>query len=336
MTAASARWAVLGLVGLLVAACGSAGQDRNADQANDQIVVVTTVAPITSIVSSVAGDRAEVIGTVPEGVNSHTYEPPPSVAEALAGADIVFLNGLQLEEPTRQLAIANVRDDVPVVALGDATLDADEYIYDFSFPLSEGKPNPHLWTDPTLALEYAALIRDGLIAVDESGTEQYQANYEAFRGRVDAFDDALVAALATVPVDRRKLVTYHDAYAYFAASYGWSVVGAVQPADFREPTAADVADLIDQIEAEQVPAVFGSEVFASHVLEQIANETGAIYVDDLRDDDLPGDPGDPEHSWFGLMRFNFTTMVSVLGGDASMLADFDIGDASDDQANYPQ
>ncbi len=110
----------------------------------------------------------------------------------------------------------------------------------------------------------------------------------------------------------------------------------MQPADFGDPTPKDVADLISQIEAEDVQAVFGSEVFPSPVLEQIANETGATYVDDLRDDDLPGAPGEEDHSWLGLMKFNFITMTEALGGDASALKDFVVRDIVSDRASYPQ
>ena len=95
-------------------------------------------------------------------------------------------------------------------------------------------------------------------------------------------------------------------------------------------------ELIEQIEAEDVPAVFGSEVFPSPVLEQIANETGAIYVDDLRDDDLPGEPGEADHSWLGLMKFNFVTMTDALGGDSSGLTGFDVRNSALDEATYPQ
>ena len=113
-------------------------------------------------------------------------------------------------------------------------------------------------------------------------------------------------ATATVPEEDRKLLTYHDSFPYFAREYGWEVVGAIQPSDFAEPTPQEVAGLIDQIRAEHLPAIFGSEVFPSPVLEQIAAETGATYVDDLRDDDLPGEAGDPDHSYLGLMVFDFT------------------------------
>jgi ABC-type Zn uptake system ZnuABC Zn-binding protein ZnuA len=114
------------------------------------------------------------------------------------------------------------------------------------------------------------------------------------------------------------------------------VVGAIQPSSFEEPTPKDIAGLIDQVRSENVRAVFGSEVFPSPVLEQIGKEAGVAYVDVLRDDDLPGEPGDAEHSWAGLMRFDYVTMVEALGGDASALKEVDISVETTDKAFYPQ
>ena len=133
-----------------------------------------------------------------------------------------------------------------------------------------------------------------------------------------------------------KLVTYHDAYAYVGRRYGWEVVGAIQPSNFAEPTPSEVAALIDQVRAEDVSAIFGSEVFPSPVLEEIANEAGATYIDDLRDDDLPGEPGDAEHSYLGLMRFDYVTMIEGLGGQAPALRALDVSDVAPDGATYPQ
>jgi ABC-type Zn uptake system ZnuABC Zn-binding protein ZnuA len=321
---------------LVLAACGDDDSSDSGSSADDRLRVVTTVAPITSIAANVIGDRAEIVGVVPEGTNSHTFEPPPSAAELLSTADVVFINGLQLEEPTKELAIANLPEGAPLVELGDLTISPEQYKYDFSFPESEGKPNPHLWTDPTLVKVYADLIRDTMSEIDPEGAEEYAANYDEFAALVDEFDAAVRASLDTVPADQRKLVTYHDAYAYFADTYGWTVIGAIQPADFGEPSPREVVELIEQIEAEQVPAIFGSEVFPSPVLEQIGNETGATYIDVLRDDDLPGEPGEVDHSWLGLMRFNFITMTEALGGDASVLEAFEVRNVAPDEATYPQ
>src|SRR5439155_5810449 len=102
------------------------------------------------------------------------------------------------------------------------------------------------------------------------------------------------------------------------------------------PTPKDVAALITQVRQERVPTIFGSEVFPSPVLAQIGRETGVRYVDALRDDDLIGKPGDPEHSWLGLMRFDFVTMVENLGGDASALREVEVEDTAPDRATYPQ
>ena len=317
----------------VVAACAG---DSAASASGDEIVVATTVAPITSIAANIGGDRVAIAGIVPEGTNSHTFEPKPSVAELLSTADVVYINGLELEEPTKELAEQVMGGDEDIVELGTQAIPEDEYVYDFSFPKSGGKPNPHLWTDPKYALSYAQTIRDDLSERDPGNADYYAANYEGFAAMVKEFDTAMRASFATIPAADRKLLTYHDAYAYFAEDYDWTIIGAIQVENFEDPTPKEVAGLIDQVEEEGVPAIFGSEVFPSPVLEQIGREAGVKYVDVLRDDDLPGAPGDPEHSWVGLMRFDYITMTESLGGDASALKAFTPRDVAPDNAEYPQ
>ena len=313
------------------AACGS--NDPSADGGKPK--VVTTVSPITNIAQNVGGDRVVITGVVPEGENSHEFEPSPSDARVMAEADIVFINGLHLEEPTLELAESNVRDGVEIVQLGNGTITPDEYIYDFSFPKEAGDPNPHLWTNPKYAKRYAEIIRDELSKLDPDGATTYKANYDRFAARIDALDAAVRTATETVPVENRKLLTYHDSFPYFAREYGWKIIGAIQPSDFAEPSAREVANLIEQIRREKVPAIFGSEVFPSPVLQQIAKETGARYVDDLRDDDLPGSPGGVQHSYLGLMVFDYRTFVTALGGDAKAFDGFDVSDvAGEGSATY--
>ncbi|NLD76363.1 MAG: zinc ABC transporter substrate-binding protein [Acidimicrobiales bacterium] len=328
--------AVVTLLALTATGCGEGSDEPTARSDEPRLTVVTTVSPITSIVANVAGAEVEVIGLVPEGVNSHTFEPPPSAAATLARADVVFINGLGLEDPTEDLAHGNIDDEALIVKLGDEILPESEWIYDFSFPEDGGKPNPHLWTNPPMVRAYVEVVRDVLGELDPEHEAEYEANADRFLERVDELDRAMAEATATIEEADRTLLTYHDAYAYFADHYGWTVVGAIQPSDFGEPSARDVADLIRQIRAQDVPVVFGSEVFPSPVLEQIAAETGADYVDDLRDDDLPGGPGDDGHSWLGLMRLNYVTMVEALGGDATALGSIDVSDTTDTRATYPQ
>jgi ABC-type Zn uptake system ZnuABC Zn-binding protein ZnuA len=319
---------------LVAPSCG--GEGGASAGSDGRLQVVTTVAPITSIVAAVGGDLVDIEGIVPEGTNSHTFEPPPSAAAVLARADVLFVNGLRLEEPTTDLAGANLGDDAELVELGDETIGPDEYLYDFSFPEEGGRPNPHLWTNPPMADRYAAVVRDTLVELDPGNAEAYEDNYAAFSARVDELDSAVREATATVDPDQRKLLTYHDAYAYFAQEYGWEVIGAIQPSDFTEPSPRDVARLVAQVRDTGVAAVFGSEVFPSPVLEQIGDEAGVRYVDVLRDDDLPGEPGDEEHSWLGLMRFDYITMVESLGGDPAALEAVPLTPTAPDDAEYPQ
>lgn len=320
------------IVALAASACSSGG---SADGSRGRLQVATTVSPITNLIQNVGGDRIEVTGIIPEGTNSHTFEPAPSDAKVLAEADIVFVNGLHLEVPTRELAEANVRQGVPIVQLGERTITPAEYIYDFSFPREQGDPNPHLWTNPIYAKRYAEIINSELSKLDPDNASYYRSNYEKLAARIDRLDQRVRQVTETVPPENRKLLTYHDSFPYFAREYGWKVIGAIQPSDFSDPTPAEVARLIEQIRAEHVPAIFGSEVFPSPVLQQIASETGARYIDELRDDDLPGKNGDRDHSYFGLMVFDFRTFMGALGGDIHPFDGFDTSNiAGENTAHY--
>jgi ABC-type Zn uptake system ZnuABC Zn-binding protein ZnuA len=318
------------------AAAAAAGAARPGPASGRKLQVDTTVAPITSIIANIAGDRADIHGVIPEGTDSHTYEPKPSVAEQFSAADVVFVNGLSLEDPTKALAKANVPRGSQVIELGSIVLAPGEYIYDFSFPRDGGRPNPHLWTDPPMARCYATIGAGVLGKADPANAAYYAANAARFEAKVDALDALFMQASTAMPASNRKLLTYHDAYAYFAAHYGWKVIGAIQVSSFEDPTPKEVAGLIRQIKKEKVPAIFGSEVFPSPVLAQIGREAGVRYVDKLRDDDLPGVPGDAEHSYLGLMKADFVTMLSNLGGDATALGRFDASDVVADRATYPQ
>jgi len=332
-------WNSLGAMTALTLAIAGCGTDadssaRRSPLDGNRVTIATTVAPITSIVANIVGDRADVYGIVPEGTNSHTFEPKPSVTELLSEADVVFINGLVLEEPTKELAEGSLKDGAEIVELGTLTIPESDYIYDFSFPKEGGKPNPHLWTDPTLARRYAEIVKDDMSARDPDNADYYAENYTKFSTLIDELDVAMRTSFATIP--KRELLTYHDAYAYFAKTYDWTVIGAIQVSDFEDPTPAEVADLIEQVKEAGVPAIFGSEVFPSPVLEQIGREADVQYVDELRDDDLPGEPGGQEHSWLGLMRFDYITMTEALGGDATALKAVKVRNVAPDEADYPQ
>ena len=324
------------VIALSLAACSSGSGANSDNEIDNRLLVATTVSPITSIASSIAGDRARIEGIVPEGTNSHTFEPSPAVAKLLSDADLILVNGLKLEDPTIEMAQSNKKQDTQIVEIGTLVLPESDYIYDFSFPKEEGKPNPHLWTDPGYAIKYAGVIQDQLSDLDPENASYYADNFATFEQQANELAAAVAADQQSVPAGNLKLLTYHDAYAYFAKDFGWTVIGAIQPKNFSDPAPSEVARLIDQVKAENVTTIFGSEVFPSAVLAEVGRATGARYEDSLRDDDLPGAPGDAEHSWLGLMRYNYRTMISGLGGTPSQLDALSIAPSASSSAVYPQ
>ena len=318
--------------------CVSLGCSRKepsrAPDAAQKLKVVTTVAPITSIVENVAGDKADIAGIIPEGINSHTFEPAPSDSKLLSKADIIIFNGLDLETPTVKLAQANLKQGAAIYSLGDKTIKEDQSSYDFSFPKEQGHPNPHLWLNPEYAMRYAALARDEFIRLDPKNKNWYETNSAQFIKKLEALDQAIKDAIQTIPAGQRRLLTYHDSWPYFARRYGFQVIGAVQPSDFADPSPREVIRLIEQIRKEKVPAVFGSEVFPSPVLAQIAREAKSRYIDKLRDDELPGKPGDPQHSYIGMMVENMTIMFEALGGSADALKKVEPAPVAGSHADY--
>lgn len=325
-------------IAILFIACATPAPDAQPTASAAKLKVVSTVSPLVNLIYNVAGDRIELSGVIPEGTNSHTFEPAPSDAVKLSQADLIFINGLQLEEPTKKLALANKKPGAEFVEFGPLTISESEYVYDFSFPKAEGKPNPHLWTDPMKALRYAEIARDTLARRDPANASYYNQNYDKLKERITKMDAAIKTAAATIPAKNRKLLTYHDSFPFFGPRYGFEIIGAIQPSDFGEPSAREVADLIAQIRQVQVPAIFGSEVFPSPVLEQIAKESGAKFVDAIRDDDLPGKPGDPTHSYLQMMVDDVVAITDALGGDSTVMKTVDTTNVpgADQDISQPQ
>lgn len=313
---------------LAVVLAGCAGQRGFEAKAAPRLKVVATVAPITNMVQNVGGSHVDVIGIVPEGTDSHTFQPVPSDAKLLAEADLIIMNGLHLETPTEQMALANKKPDTPILHLGDDTVARKDWVFDFSFPESNGDPNPHLWLNVDHAMSYVRLIAAKLSELDPTHQGDYDRSSQTYLSQLAALDQGIAAAVRTIPDGQRKLLTYHDSWSYFAQRYGMTVIGAMQPADFSQPSAREVANMIDQIRREQVAAIFGSEVFPSKVLAQMASEAGAKYVDKLADDALPDSPGAPTHTYIGMMLANMRAMVPALGGNVDALAGIDPGNAT--------
>lgn len=294
----------------------------------DKPMVVTTVSPLTNIVHNIGGDRIRLFSIIPEGTDSHTFEPSPSDVRILATADLIIINGLHLETPTEKLALSVKKNTTAIYRLGDHTISEREWIYDFSFPVERGDPNPHLWMNPQYAIVYTTLIRDQLVSLDGKNKEYYEGNTRKYLVKLQQLDKAVDVSIRSIPPGNRKLLTYHDSWAYFARRYGMDVIGAMQPSDFKEPSPKEVTAFIDQLKKENIPAVFGSEVYPSKILNQIAKEAKVQWVATLRDDSLPGEKNSREHTYIGMMIDNMRNMVVPLGGNVDVLKEIDPGDVS--------
>ena len=330
---------------------GGADGEEVAAPVEPVLSVVATVAPVADLVEQVGGERVEVEPLVPAGGDAHTYEPRPQDVVMLAEADSYIGIGLGLNDGALRLAEENLPEGSPLFLLGEAALTDEDLVFDHAHDHGEDGhthgedghthgedghthddedghthddedgpgPNPHVWTSVRNAAALVEAIAEALSELDPDGADAYATNAEAYQEELAQLDLAIRDATVTIPGVNRTLVTYHDAWTYFARDYDLDHATAVQPADFSEPSASEVRAVIDLIRELDVPVVFGSEVFPTPVLETIAEETGAAYVADLSDDVLPGEPGSPEHNYLELMRRNAHVIVDALGGDASEL-----------------
>lgn len=290
--------------------------------------VVTSTPLFASMVKVVGGERVEVRAVMPPGTDSHTYQPSPREVAQLAEAAVVIYNGSDLEPwMERQLeAVApNVRTVILSEGLEAFAVEEEEHGYDHEeSPLTpeahdatpgpreehshEHAVNPHFWLDPDFATVYIERIASALAEADPHNAATYQANAARYVREIRAFDDWAKAQIATIPPERRKLVTFHDAFPYFAAHYGLELVGVVVPSPGREPLPQEVANLVAQIRQQRVSAIFIEPQFNPKLAQTIAQEAG-VQVLELYSDTLP-EGGD----YLAMMRYNVQQVVSGLRG----------------------
>jgi ABC-type Zn uptake system ZnuABC Zn-binding protein ZnuA len=286
------------LGGLAVACSGSGTQQA----AGGQVRVVTSLALFADFIQHVGGDRVQVTALVPADADPHTYEPAPAKVKDVTKADLVVINGLGLEQTLHDLIYNNVGKGVPIVEMADG------------LPVLAGNPqegetgNPHLWLNVQYAMHYVESIRDGLVATDPEGADLYRSNAAAYLKELDALDKEVAATIESIPPERRKLVTFHDAFPYFAERYGLEVVGVVVESPGREPSARELADLTDQIRAQDVPTVFAEPQFNPQLLQTVAKDAG-VTVKTL----LSGAYTEGVHSYVELIRFDVTQLTEGLG-----------------------
>ncbi len=287
------------LVGLAIAV-GACSGGPGASAADDTVRVVATTTVLADIVANVGGDRVTVSSIIPPGVGPEDYEPKPNDARALDGADLVVSNGVGLDDFLGGLVEAN-GSDAPRLVLGDG----------IPAIAVDGVPNPHFWLDPTIVTErYLPAIEAKLSEIDPAGAATYRANAAAYATEVAAMDAELMTEVATIPAASRKLVTFHDAFPYFARHYGFELVGVILGSPGQEPSAGELAALVDTVKAAGVKAVFSEAQFSPALAETLAKEAGITQVITTLYNDALG-PG-PADTYLGMMRWNMAKIVGAL------------------------
>lgn len=270
--------------------------------ARDKINVAASLTILADFARNVGGDRVDVVSLVGPNGDAHSYVPSPADAKKLADAKLIILDGLGLEGSTARFMRAAAKDAKVVTASDGIT------------PLRLGtQSDPHAWQSVANAKTYVANIRDALIAADPAGKSVFEANAADYLRRLDALEAEVKAAIASIPPDRRKLVTTHNAFGYFGTAYEVDFIAPHGVSTEAEPSARDVARIIAQIRAQKIPAVFLENVTDPRLLERIAQESGARIGGTLYSDALT-DANGPAPTYIDMMRHNVKELVTALGG----------------------
>jgi len=249
------------LASVLLTACQ---EDEVKEGETPKVKVAASLAIFADFARQVGGDRVDVSTVIPAGADPHTYEPPPGRVARLTEADLVIVNGLGLEAALQDVIEENTPSSTPIIELSQG----------LSVTNDDQSANPHLWLDVQNAIAYVERIRDALVEIDPASADAYRTNADSYLAELRALDAEVAAAIDSIPSDRRKLVTFHDAFPYLAQRYGLEVVGVVVASPGKEPSAKDVADLVEAIAAEDVPAVFKEPQFNASILELAADDAG--------------------------------------------------------------
>jgi zinc/manganese transport system substrate-binding protein/manganese/iron transport system substrate-binding protein len=281
---------------LLVGACGPAGP--GASPGTLQVLATTTV--FADIVGQAGGSRITVSSIVPPGVGPEDYEPRTGDSRKLADAQLIVSNGVGLDDFLDGLLTSTAAQAARLV-LGEGIPTIE----------TEGEPNPHFWLDPSLVVtHYLPKIVARLSELDPAGKASFEQNATAYAKRLEDLDVALKAKVAEIPEANRKLVTFHDAFPYFARHFGFEMIGVIVENVGQDPSAGELADLVAKVRAAGVKAVFSEAQFSPKLAETLATEAGVDKVVTTLYNDALGDP--PADSYIGMMRWNVDQVVEAL------------------------
>jgi zinc/manganese transport system substrate-binding protein len=269
-------------------------------RAQDRLSVVASFSILGDFVKNVGGDRVGVATLVgPEG-DVHVYTPAPADAKKIADAKLLVINGLGLEGWLPRLLQAS-GSKAPIITASKGIA-----------PLKLGSDaDPHAWQSVANARIYVANIRDALAAADPAGNEIFRANAQSYLAKLDVLDREVREAIARIPGPRRKVISTHDAFGYFAAAYGIEFIAPLGVSTESEPSARDIAAIVSQIRAGKIPAVFFENISDPRLMRQIAAETGATIGGTLYSDSLSGEKGDAP-TYIDMVRHNIKALTSAL------------------------
>ena len=303
---------------VLVVGCNGSAVSPSPSESTEALADYTVIAT-TSVFADLAqlalGNNVAIETIIPAGVDVHTFEPSPADAQKLAGADLIVMNGLGLDEWALSLLEAAGKSEEDVLELAEGIDESNAWVYLEGEEHDEeegdghghGGADPHIWLDPKGAAIYVERIAARVVADLPERAIEIESTRDAGLAEIAALDEELRVGFAAVDASKRKIVTFHDAFGYFARTYEIEIVGVAVEAPGQEPSAKEIAALIDAIKAAGVTSVFSEVQFPSKVLDQIAAETGATVLEDLFSDAL-GEA--PANSYLGVMRANASAILA--------------------------
>jgi ABC-type Zn uptake system ZnuABC Zn-binding protein ZnuA len=338
----ASRLTLLFITFLLSNACQARGvNDPSASQAQSSPKILVAETYLADIVQNVAGDRLNVESLIPLGLDPHTFEPTPQDVARIAESEVLIINGAGFEEwlqevldnagGERLVIEASAGLSMRVPREGEEAHTEDETPTDCPAPgqdqaqesecapapshvgEEEHEGDPHFWLDPNQVIGYVANIRDGLSQADPEGEAIYARNAEAYTAELEELDAWIAGRVAEIPPDQRLLVTNHESFGYFADRYGFTIIGTVIPSvsTGASPSAQQLADLIDDIQATNAKAIFLETGANPDLAEQIATETGVKVVSGLFTHSVSA-PDGIAPTYIDMMMYNTQTIVDAL------------------------
>jgi zinc/manganese transport system substrate-binding protein len=269
--------------------------------------VVATFSILGDFVKNVGGERLDVVTLVKPNADVHVYSPTPSDVRLIAAASVVFVNGLGLEGwMTRLISASGTKAAIIVASNGIKPLKMNDERRGGGTAI-----DPHAWQSVANAKIYVANIRDGLGVADSANRDVYDGNANVYLAKLDALDKEVREAISKIPPDRRKLITTHNAFGYFADAYGMDFIAPEGVSTEAEPSAKDVAKIVSQIRRQKIPAVFMENISDPRLMQQIAQETGARIGGTLYSDAL-SEPNGPAGTYIDMVRNNVRELTKAL------------------------